>query len=212
METATDNTKSEAQGASFDQADDPVQEPSQKKAEDTLDLLVSRAEPKEWTLGKEAYERVYVQRPLSFIAKMQWFSLVGEVLDKAMSGEHALSMNNLLSAPDARGSLTMDDFRDADTFVQAVGKLLVYAPDFLEKSFCIWLGVPDYERESTRQIMALPAEDGGLSDDDGLEIIEIFIDQNYGALDSFFREKLATLRSRVEARQKEASASRSSRR
>ena len=48
-----------------------------------------------------------------------------------MSGENALSINSLMSAPGASAeSLTMQDFRNADTFVHAVGKLLVYAPGF----------------------------------------------------------------------------------
>ena len=48
--------------------------------------------------------------------------------------------------------------------------------------------------------------------DDGIEIIETFIDQNYEALDSFFREKLGRLRTRVQNRQMEAAESRQSKR
>lgn len=199
--------------ASADLKEPAASEPQEQEKEDVVDILVPKAEPKEWTIGKGEYERKFVQRPLSFIGKMQWFSLVGEVLDKAMSGSNSLSMNNLLSAPQGRGgALGVEDFRDADTFIQAVGKLLVYAPDFLTKSYSIWLGVPDYEREFVNQIMALPPEEGGLTDDQGIEIIEVFIDQNYEALDGFFREKLGVLRSRVEARQKAASESRQSKR
>lgn len=176
---------------------------------DVVDIIQPKAEPKVWKLGKETdgTYREYTQRPLGFLAKMQWFSLVGEVLDKSMSGEDALSINSLLSAPAGRGgTLSMSDFRDADTFVQAVGKLLIHAPDFLVKSYCIWLSVPDYEQDFVASVMALPAEQGGLSDDDGLEIIEIFIDQNYEALDSFFREKLSRIRTRIQARQEAAGA------
>jgi hypothetical protein len=189
----------------------PAQPAAEKPQEDLLDIIQPKSEPKTWKIASQGFEREYVQRELSFIGKMQWFSLVGEVLEKAMSGDNALSLNNLLTTPEARGqSLTMQDFRDADTFVQAVGKLLVYAPDFLEKSFCIWLGVPDYEQEVVKQIMASPTTEGGLSDDQGLEIIEIFIDQNYGAIEGFFREKVAALQKRVQARQKDR-ASRSTR-
>lgn len=182
----------------------PTAVETEQPAEDVVDILTPKSKVVEWKIGQGEYERVYVQRELSFIGKMQWFSLVGEVLDKAMSGEGSLRLGNLLSAPGSRGgALSMDDFRDADTFVQAVGKLVSYAPDFLEKSFCIWLNVPDYERDFARQVFALPAEEGGLSDKQGIEIIETFIDQNYGALDSFFREKIGGLRKRVEARQKD---------
>jgi len=191
----------------------PPQEPPAPKHEDVLDILKPKAEPKKWVIGVDPYQREYTQAPLSFIGKMQWFALVGDVLEKAMSGDNALSMNNLLSAPQGRDeALTMEDFRDADTFIQAVGKLLVYAPTFMQDSFCIWLGVPEYDRSTVKDIMQMPVAEGGLSDDDGLEMIEIFIDQNYEAIDGFFREKLAGLRDRVQARQKAAAESRSSRR
>ena len=46
-----------------------------------------------------------------------------------------------------------------------------------------------------KQIMELSRpSDGGLTDDQGLEIIEVFIDQNYEALDTFFREKVVELK------------------
>jgi hypothetical protein len=205
----------EGMSGDFDQggpAPEAPAAPAKPKDEDVVDVLRPKAEPKTWTIGKDDYERTYVQRPLSFIQKMQWFSLVGEVLDRALSGENSMSLNSLFSAPGGRGQLSMQDFRDADTFVQAVGKLLSYMPDFIEKSYCIWLGVPDYEREITKNIMAMPAEDGGLTDDQGMEIIEIFIDQNYDALDGFFRERLGRLRDRVQARRKDSAPSQRSRR
>lgn len=194
--------------AQIDQAPEP--EESQNGAsgtapeEDVIDVLRPKAKSVEWTIGKGEYERKYVQRPLSFIQKMQWFALVGEVLDKAMGGENALTVSNLLSGPQVRGGLSVNDFRDADTFVHAIGKLLVYAPDFLQRSYAIWLGVPDFEQEIAAQIMALPPEEGGLTDEQGLEIVEVFIDQNYEALDRFFRERLGQLQKRVQARMADA--------
>jgi len=188
-----------------DQAPEPAEHQTNGKAEapaeDVVDVLRPKAEQKKWKFGPEGLEVQYVQKPLSFIGKMQWFSLVGEVLDKAMGGDNPLTVGNLLSGPGMRsGGLSANDFRDADTFVHAVGKLVRYAPDFLTDSYCIWLNVPEHEREMVKVFMAEPAEEGGLSDEDGLEIIERFIDQNYDAIDSFFREKLGLLQKRVQQR------------
>lgn len=184
----------------------PTTEDKREEAQEILDTLKPKTDPKTWTIGEGDFQRTYVQRPLSFIAKMQWFSLVGDVLDKALSGPSAMSMNSLFMAPGGgrAGQLTLSDFRDADTFIQALGKLLSFAPDFLLDSYVIWLTVPDHERPLAKQILSLPEEDGGLSDRDGIEIVEIFIDQNYDALDDFFRVRLVELRRRVEARQKTA--------
>lgn len=185
----------------FDQAvAEPEQtaEPSGPTSEEILDSIVPNAEPRAWKIGPEGMERTYIQKPLAFIAKMQWFSLVGGVLDKALSGENAMSLNGLFSAPGRPGQLRAEDFRDADTFVQAIGKLLAVAPDFLVDSYVIWLNVPDYDREIVRQMMVLPADEGGLSDEQGLEIIETFLDQNYDQLASFFGERLGALQARVQ--------------
>jgi hypothetical protein len=187
-----------------DQAPEPEAPSNQngKAQEDVLDVLQPKAEQKQWTFGPEGMRQTYVQKPLSFIGKMQWFALVGEVLDKAMGGENPLTVGNLLSGPGMRGgrALSANDFRDADTFVHAVGKLVYYAPEFLLDSFCIWLNVPAHERDMVKVLMDAPPEEGGLSDDAGLEIIERFIDQNYDAIDSFFRDKLGLLQKRVSQR------------
>lgn len=173
---------------------------------DVIDTIVPKAEPKVWRLeqinedGKVEEVREYVQRPLAFLAKMQFFALVGEVIDKSITGEEdkaGLRLSSLFEMPGRGGVLSAADFREADTFIQGVGKILQYAPDFLEKSYCIWLGVPDYEREWAIGVMEQPLDKGGLTDDQGLEIIEIFIDQNWESLEDFFRKKIASLRDRV---------------
>ena len=177
----------------------PKVEQEEEPTVDVLDAIVPKKEPKTWTIGPPGdLQRVYVQKPLSFIAKMQWFSLVGEVLDKALSGPGGMSLNSLFSSP-ARGTeLRIEDFRDADTFVQAIGKLLSAAPDFLVDSYLIWLNVPDYDREIMRQVMKLPPDEGGLTDDQGIEMIEVFLDQNYEALLDFFTQKISQIQKRVE--------------
>ena len=69
-----------------------------------------RLSREQWTIGQGEFERTYVQRPLSFIAKMQWFSLVGEVLDKAMSGDNALTVGqSALGSGRARSRSLIDE-------------------------------------------------------------------------------------------------------
>jgi len=194
--------------ASFDQQTDPLDEKAptpekireeKDKAREVLEQIQPSAKPRQWTIGPESMQRTYTQKPLGFLAKMQWFALVGDVLDKALSGENALSINNLFEGPVGRNtqSLQAADFREADMFVQAVGKLLSVAPDFLVNSYCIWLNVPEYEHDLFAELMRLPAEDGGMSDEVGMEIIETFLDQNYQALADFFVERLGKLQRRA---------------
>ena len=81
---------------------------------------------------------------------MQWFSLVGERARQGALGSagHEPQQPLLDSRPTGRAD-AHEDFRDADTFVQAIGKLLAAAPDFLVDSYLIWLNVPDYDRSSS---------------------------------------------------------------
>lgn len=168
----------------------------ERSPQDILAELGLKEEPKVRKLSYNGQELEYVQKPLTFLGKIQFLSYVGEVLDKAMSGQNALQLNSLFEVPDYRGStLTAQDFSDAQTFVQAVGKILIYAPDFLTKSYAIWLRVPEYERD----IFAAAMEES-LSDDDGIDIIETFIDQNWDTLQNFFNERLPKIRDRLSAR------------
>lgn len=177
-----------------------------EEAREAIDILAPHYEARQWTFGQGSNAMTYVQRELSVIAKTQWFSLVGEILDKAIGGENSLSLNALLSPPEnvrPGSTLRMQDFQDADTFVHAIGKLLVFAPEFFEKSICIWLAVPDYEWPIARALMRLSPELGGLNDDDAEEIIATFIDQNYKSLSTFFRDRFSHLRDRWNARAKD---------
>ena len=186
--------------AEYDQKPPEEQEVEEKKTDaDVLDTIIPRSEPRVWVIGRGTeMERTYVQKEMSFLGKMQWFSLVGEALDKALSGPSGMSLNSLFSAPGmARGDFRMDQFRDADMFVQAISKLLSAMPDFLLRSYLIWLNVPDYDREIVESLMKLPPDEGGLTDDDGMEMIEVFLDQNYDALASFFGERLGQLQARI---------------
>lgn len=203
-EIDVDPNEALTQAQSGEEQTTAAQEPEK---EDVVDILEPKAEPRTWQFGPKDMPLEYTQRPLSFLGKMQWFSLVGDVLDKSMSGPNGVSVNELLSGPgDRTGNFSLADFRDADQFVRALGKLVVYAPDFIEKSFCIWLGVPDYQRTVVIEVMQRHETEGGLSDDQGLEIIEVFIDQNYDALADFFGGRVGRLRQRVEQRMKDRNA------
>jgi hypothetical protein len=166
--------------------------PAEPEEESDLEVLAPTSRAKEWKFGSPPDEYTYIQRELSVIGKAQWFGLVGEIVDKSLGGDNSLSLNSLLSPPEnvRPGNIRMQDFQDADTFVHAVGKLLVHSTEFLEKSICIWLSVPDYEWDLAREMFRLSPDLGGLSDDQAEEMLNTFIDQNYVAISRFFSRQV----------------------
>jgi hypothetical protein len=141
----------------------------------------------------------YVQKPLSYLAKMEFFSLLAGTIDKAMQGDNALTITGMLNQVgfSRDGKLSLSDMRDADVFVNGMAKLMIYSPDFLADAMCIWLAIPPGDRIWAKQIMNLPEDDGGFSDEQGFQIIETFLDQNADALESFFVERIPRLAKRA---------------
>lgn len=180
------------------------EQPEEK--EDVLDTIVPKDKPKTWTFtwqmeGREAISYTWTQKRLNFIRKMQWFALLGEVVDKTLS-EGGASISDLLDVPmrDA-GAFSPSDFADADQFIRIASRLTAQAPDFLIDSFAIWLNVPDNEVPVATQFFRMDEEEGGLSDDQAIEIIETFIDQNFDSLSDFFGGRVGGLIKRVQYRQ-----------
>lgn len=144
-----------------------------------------------WTLGRGTqYERTYVQKPLGFIRKFRFFGHLGATIRAAVatSGEGAVSdlLGGATSIRERAQQLSSTDVRDAEQFLNLASSLLVYVPDFLETAYCDWLGVPIEDRDDVKMIMSWPADEGGLSDEDGVAIINTFMDQNWEHLRDFF--------------------------
>jgi hypothetical protein len=182
---------------------DPAQEEVERAVEEQreeMEVIVPNRDNRDQTIGLRENAVTFTQRPLSYFGKMEWYSLLGQALDAMLSEDSGISITQMLGSVNVRGGgLSMSDFRDADQFIKAITRLMVYAPDFLEDSYCIWLGVPRGDRGWTKELMRQPEEAGGLSDDDGLMILQTFIDQNIDAIESFFVERVPKIFRRIQA-------------
>lgn len=142
-------------------------------------------------IGKDEHIHTFAQRPLSFFGKIELFSLLGGTIDEAMK----------------EGDISVADFfpgdrslEEADTFIQAIARLVEIAPDFLKDLYCIALGVPKGERQYIKALMEAPSEDGGLSDEDGIDILDTFVEQNWEAMQDFFFQKVTPLFQKVSSK------------
>lgn len=165
---------------------------------DVLHVLEPREEHRPCVLVYSGASRSYIQKPLSYFRKMEFFGVVGSTIDTAMEGDDGLTVNALFGAntPTSVGDLSAADFGDLDSFMALVAKVAHYAPEFLKDCYVVWLDVPKSERAWAREALDY------IDDDEGQEIIETFVDQNWEAIERFFNERLPALGQRVQARRK----------
>jgi len=143
-------------------------------------------------------EATYVQKPLSFYGKVQLFSVLGEAIDRGMSGPDGLSIDEVLGTDPAQlAKQAQSGSMEVDGMARAIARLASYSPELLLEVYCVALNVPEGERPWAKLAMKQNEEDGGLSDDDGIEIMETFLEQNEAALRDFFVQRLIPLFTRM---------------
>src|SRR5215471_18189112 len=84
------------------QEEQQQEEEQSERLKEDLELLAPKIAPRQWEFGPEDMRKTYIQYELSVTGSARWFGLVGEVLQEALSGDHALSLNSLLQAPAPR--------------------------------------------------------------------------------------------------------------
>lgn len=150
---------------------------------DSLEVLQPTAQTKTYEVSGYILE----QKPLTFFGKMEFFSVLGGALEKALSD---VSLGEILDVP-LEGGINASNFSDTDAFLKAIATLVQYAPEFLKETFLIALAVPRDQREAVSEAF------DELTDDQGAEILETFIDQNWQAMLDFFNARISPLLDKV---------------
>lgn len=166
--------------------------------EDTVDVLEPAVADRPVTIGTGELAFNFVQRPLNFFQKLEVFSLLGSALNKAMSGPDGITVSDLLEGPSTVGGTLNDtNIREADTFIQAIAKLVEYAPELFADLYMVLLSVPRGHRDLVKSLMEGPEEEGGLSDEDGFAILDTFVDQNWNVMVDFFKQRILPLANKI---------------
>jgi len=193
-------------------------EKAREETEEALEILESKIEPRRWVIGKPPEQggtedefSIYYQRPLGYMARMRFFSLVSTNIADAIKAGGSISFGGADpfggsgSLRQRAAQLSTEDFADAASFMALALQLVAYAPDFLADCYVLWLDVPPAERSWAKLVMeqdyAPDRNKWGITEDQGLEMIEIFIDQNYDDIRDFFGVKLPRLAQRVRERE-----------
>lgn len=187
----TEEVEIDAADASPEPIEAPEKSDVEEETEDVLEIILPSADPREWTVG----ENVYTQKPLSYVRKMQFFALIARSLKKAMDQGGVNAAADLLgggvSVVNPTAVLGGQQLDDAGSFMSLIFSLVEYAPELILDSYCIWLNVPLAQRPWVKAAWEGEFEENGieaLSDEDGIEIIKVFIVQNWDAIQTFFRE------------------------
>jgi hypothetical protein len=201
--------------------DDKTAEDTVTEAEEAMEILEPMIDAKRWVVGKppdqggkETEYSVYTQLPLGYMARNRMFSLIGRTMSAAIkaTGGSVGGMEDVFGSGGGtlieRGRrLGARDFQDASQFFTLAMELVGYAPDFLSDFYAIALEVPIGERGWFREVIEQPYRPNddrwGLSEDAGVEMIEVFIDQNYEDIRRFFIEKLPRIGRRATQREQD---------
>lgn len=204
-------------------AKDDEKESEKAKIEEEVDKIEEVFElkdgPRTWIIGKppdhggkENQYSIYTQKPLGLMPRMRFFGLLTNTISEAVKAGGAvdLGMGDVFGAQGGSirerfQTLSNQDFADAGSFLALAFKLMAYAPDFLLDSFVIWLDVPPEDRRWAKQVMDQrydpEDEKWGLQEDQFIEMVEIFIDQNYEEVRNFFAQKIPKFIARVQQRE-----------
>jgi hypothetical protein len=155
---------------------------------DVLDILAEQEVYYE--LGEGDDRLVLVQKPLTFFGKIEFFSVVGKAVQRILIDGGSLS--EILDTPEYDSTKPIQSqVTDADVFVKALTKIVEAAPELMSDLYLVILNVPKGQRE----YYALRLEE--LSDDQGMQILDVFIDQNWEVMVSFFSEKMLPLFNKI---------------
>ena len=193
-----------------------------READEAMEILEPKIEAKRWIIGKPPEEggkdtqfSVYTQQPLGFMARNRLYALIGRTMAEAIktTGGSVGGMEDVFGASSSgtiierTQRLGKRDLADASQFFTMAMELVSYVPDFLSEFYAIVLDVPYGERTWFKQLIEQPYrpydDKWGLDEDAGIEMVEIFIDQNYEDIRRFFTERLPKIAQRASQREQQ---------
>ena len=172
---------------------------SEEKTADLIDALAAKVAPRDQRICFKDdvlqidFDKTFTQKPLSFFGKLEFGKEVGAALKEVVEGDEGVKIADVFGLQGA----TVNDLSNADFMLRAIMQLSVHVPDLLKKIFMLSLNVPQYEQPIVSVILDQPHDDdtgeGGLSDEDGIAILNTFVDQNAKAIADFFRVEMPKL-------------------
>lgn len=159
-----------------------------KSPEQELDEEIAVFEPVEKAVDRKlelnGETRTYVQHEMGFMTKLKFLRLLSNSIRQATEEEGS---TDFLSDFFGAGEI-----ENPDAMLNGLLRLVEAVPEFIEEAYCYALNVPT--KDHSWAILAFE----NLSDEEGLDILDVLVAQNGVAIRDFFTQKLPKLGKRVQ--------------
>jgi hypothetical protein len=139
-----------------------------------------------------------IQEQLGMFGVQDFVTMMGEVIEDFTKGEFGIKLGQLFTGEasmptDFTAEKVDEAIEENMAFVQAFLKLIRIVPSLQLDIYCLSLGIAPDQRDWFKSAIQRPPSQGGLSVDDGFDLLYTFIRQNAKLIRRFFSEKGAEL-------------------
>lgn len=153
--------------------------------------------------GKKHWAKfAFTQETMGLSFGMEFQSLLTRIMRDVVKGEYGIDVGQLLARgnqiraemPSEINEETINNVLSSNMqYVQAFMHLLQIVPDLIHQIIALSLGVRKNRREEFIERISGPVHEGGLSIDNGVDIIKVFIRQNGGAIRRFLEDQIGEI-------------------
>jgi hypothetical protein len=153
-----------------------------------IEALESSTPPVErkfaWTLPNgESREVSFIQDVLGMFPTQEFITRITEVLDLFVQGDMGMKLGELfrgeIAMPDTFDPESVNDVVDENLeIIKAFIKLVQLMPDLQLDIMCMSLGIPRQQRSWAKDQLQEPPSRGGLTVEEGFDILICFVRQN----------------------------------
>lgn len=158
-----------------------------------------------WPVGVDAEGRqvfhdfFYTQAPLGLFPAQEFQTMLTRTIKETLQGKYGITIGQLFSGggqikaqmPSEITQESVDELLEGENLrvISAVLELIELVPGILQECIALSLGVRRANREEFKERISAPPHEGGLTIDDGVDIIKVFVKQNGGPIRRFLAEQ-----------------------
>ena len=141
----------------------------------------------------------YVQATLGLFPTQEFLMMMQRIIKDFMNGKYGITVGDLFAAsgdeirnklPENFDSDSIDGvFRENESIIRAVLNAIEIVPGFEQDVIALSLGVHPDERERFKKLISDAPHRGGLTIDEGVDIIKVFIRQNVRSIRRFLERQ-----------------------